>query len=36
MSPDGLRTAGILLVVFPTVVLGGVSGRIGPGGACSA
>lgn len=25
MSPDSIRTAGILLVVFPTVVFGGVS-----------
>lgn len=25
MSPDSIRTAGILLIVFPTVVIGGVS-----------
>jgi hypothetical protein len=25
MSPDSVRTAGILLVIFPTVVIGGVS-----------
>ena len=31
MSPDSVRTAGILLVIFPTVIIGGVSLRGGVG-----